>query len=119
MSDGRIVQVIGPVVDVTFDSGDLPEIHTALRVTNPAIDDREGNLVLQVAQHVGQGTVRTHFIDTTAGPLPGLQVRVAPFLCAVAQTYLSAQLRSSLSLKTKDRSNYADSTDGYSLVIHA
>jgi F-type H+-transporting ATPase subunit beta len=74
MSDGRIVQVIGPVVDVTFDSGDLPEIHTALRVTNPAIDDRDGNLVLEVAQHVGEGTVRTISMDTTDGLVRGMNV---------------------------------------------
>jgi F-type H+-transporting ATPase subunit beta len=74
MSEGRIVQVIGPVVDVTFDTGDLPEIHTALRVTNPAIDDREGNLVLEVAQHVGEGTVRTISMDTTDGLVRGMAV---------------------------------------------
>jgi F-type H+-transporting ATPase subunit beta len=74
MSEGRIVQVIGPVVDVTFDTGDLPEIHTALRVTNPAIDEREGNLVLEVAQHVGEGTVRTISMDTTDGLVRGMTV---------------------------------------------
>ena len=74
MSVGRIVQVIGPVVDVTFDSGGLPEIHTALRVSNPAIDDREGNLVLEVAQHVGEGTVRTISMDTTDGLVRGMTV---------------------------------------------
>ena len=40
-SMGRVVQVIGPVVDVAFDSAELPEINTALLLTNPSIDKRE------------------------------------------------------------------------------
>ncbi len=39
---GKITQVIGPVVDVEFPPGALPDIYTALRVTNPAIDARAG-----------------------------------------------------------------------------
>jgi F-type H+-transporting ATPase subunit beta len=65
--NGKIVQVMGPVVDVEFPPGGLPEIYTALRVTNPGIDDREGNLVLEVAQHLGENTVRTVAMDTTDG----------------------------------------------------
>ena len=54
---GEVTQVIGPVVDVKFVAGDLPEINTALRVTNAAINDTEFNLVLEVALHLvcGQG----------------------------------------------------------------
>ncbi|MHB8122975.1 MAG: F0F1 ATP synthase subunit beta, partial [Desulfuromonadaceae bacterium] len=50
---GKITQVIGAVIDVEFEPGKLPEIYHALRVTNPSIDDRENNLVLEVAQHLG------------------------------------------------------------------
>jgi F-type H+-transporting ATPase subunit beta len=58
---GRITQIIGAVIDVTFD-GDLPEIYTALEV------DNEGNkLVLEVAQHLGEGSVRTIAMDSTEG----------------------------------------------------
>ena len=67
MSNGRIVQVIGPVVDVAFEPGQLPEINTALRVTNPIIDDQEWNLVLEVAQHTGDSVVRAVAMDTTEG----------------------------------------------------
>jgi F-type H+-transporting ATPase subunit beta len=35
---GKVVQILGPVIDVRFDSGNLPEIYTALTATNPAID---------------------------------------------------------------------------------
>jgi hypothetical protein len=43
-SMGRVVQVIGPVVDVAFDSAELPEINTALLVSNPSIDGNADNL---------------------------------------------------------------------------
>jgi F-type H+-transporting ATPase subunit beta len=71
---GHISQVLGPVVDVRFDGGDLPEIYTALRVTNPAIDDRQNNLVIEVAQHLGQNTVRCIAMDTTDGLQRGMSV---------------------------------------------
>jgi F-type H+-transporting ATPase subunit beta len=71
---GRVVQVIGPVVDVAFEGSDLPEINTALRITNPAIDDRAGNLVVEVAQHLGEHTVRCISMDTTDGLVRGMPV---------------------------------------------
>ena len=59
--NGKIIQVIGAVVDVQFD-GDLPEILTALEV------DNSGNkLVLEVAQHLGENSVRTIAMDSTEG----------------------------------------------------
>jgi F-type H+-transporting ATPase subunit beta len=74
MADGIITQVIGPVVDVEFPKGDLPEVYTALCVTNPAINDKEGNLVLEVAQHIGENTVRTVAMDTSEGLVRGMPV---------------------------------------------
>ena len=73
--EGSIVQVMGPAIDVEFPSGDLPEIFTALRVTNPAIDAREWNLVLEVAQHIGEGTVRAIAMDSTDGLQRGMRVQ--------------------------------------------
>ncbi|MCP5070745.1 MAG: F0F1 ATP synthase subunit beta [bacterium] len=64
---GRVTQVTGPVVDVEFPPGELPEVLTALRATNPGIDDRDGNLVLEVAQHLGENAGRTIAMDTTEG----------------------------------------------------
>ncbi len=72
---GKISQVMGPVVDVHFEAGDLPEIFTALKITNPAIDDREWNLTLEVSQHLGQNTVRTIAMDSTDGLVRGMGVR--------------------------------------------
>jgi len=67
MSQGKIVQVMGPVVDVEFESGDLSEILTALKTTNAAINDQPDNLVIEVALHLGEKTVRTIAMDTTDG----------------------------------------------------
>jgi len=60
---GKISQIMGAVVDVTFEDGDLPEIMNALNV------DRgdEGILVLEVAQHLGDSVVRTVAMDSTDG----------------------------------------------------
>src|SRR5210317_1052414 len=74
MNKGRITQVIGPVVDVEFEAGKLPEIYHALKVSNPAIDEREWNLVLEVAQHLGENTVRTIAMDATDGLVRGQEV---------------------------------------------
>ena len=64
---GKVTQVMGPVVDVEFPPGQLPELMTALKVSNEAIGDQEWNLVLEVAQHLGENTVRTVAMDSTDG----------------------------------------------------
>ncbi|MBI5150440.1 MAG: F0F1 ATP synthase subunit beta [Candidatus Omnitrophica bacterium] len=74
-SMGKISQVLGAVVDVVFPPGGLPAIYTALKVTNPAINEQEGNLTLEVAQHLGENTVRTVAMNTTEGLKRGLEVR--------------------------------------------
>ena len=74
LARGTVTQVIGPVVDVVFPDGDIPEIFTALRITNPAIDDEEWNLTVEVAQHTGDRTVRTVAMDTTDGLVRGMVV---------------------------------------------
>ena len=74
-SMGRVVQVIGPVVDVAFDSAELPEINTALLLTNPSIDKREDNLTVEVAQHLGEHTVRCVAMDNTDGLIRGQSVK--------------------------------------------
>jgi F-type H+/Na+-transporting ATPase subunit beta len=74
-SNGRITQVIGPVVDVEFPDGKLPSIFNALTVTNRAISDQPWNLVLEVAQHLGENTVRSIAMDSTDGLVRGTEVR--------------------------------------------
>lgn len=69
---GEVVQVIGPVVDVRFDPQELPPIYGAVTITNPTIDDRKENLVLEVAQHIGNNTVRCIAMETTDGLYRGM-----------------------------------------------
>jgi len=75
MENGNIVQVMGPVVDVRFPAGQLPDIFTALKISNRAISDEPWNLVVEVAQHLGENTVRTISMDATEGLRRGQEVR--------------------------------------------
>lgn len=68
---GKIVQVIGTVVDFRFPPDQLPPINGAIYVTNPAINDKAENLILEVAQHVGDNTVRCIAMNTTDGLMRG------------------------------------------------
>jgi F-type H+-transporting ATPase subunit beta len=75
MNVGKIVQVIGNVVDVAFEEGKLPPLLNALTITNPTIDDSEDNLVVEVAQHLGDNVVRCIAMDTTDGLRRGMPVK--------------------------------------------
>ncbi len=70
MNAGRISQVIGPVVDVKFEPGQLPPIYNALEVERPD----QGKLILEVAQHLGENSVRTIAMDSTDGLVRGTEV---------------------------------------------
>jgi len=72
---GKITQVMGPVVDVEFEQGNLPEIKTALLISNPTINDEEDNLVVETAQHLGDNVVRTIAMDVTDGLVRGMPVK--------------------------------------------
>ncbi len=72
---GKIVQVIGPVVDVEFPDGKLPKILNALKLTNPSISKEKENLTLEVAQHLGESTVRAIAMDSSDGLVRGMSVR--------------------------------------------
>ena len=74
-ANGSITQVMGPVVDVEFPPGELPELYTALRVGNPSIGPEDWNLVVEVAQHLGENTVRTIAMDSTEGLARGQEVQ--------------------------------------------
>ncbi|MCB0419437.1 MAG: F0F1 ATP synthase subunit beta [Bdellovibrionales bacterium] len=72
---GKIKQVMGPVVDVEFENGELPPILNALHVTNKGISDEEWNLTLEVAQHLGDREVRAIAMDATEGLVRGTKVK--------------------------------------------
>ena len=71
---GSVKQVMGPVVDVEFPKGHLPAIYNALRMTNAAINDQENNLVVEVAQHLGDNVARCIAMDSTEGLARGQKV---------------------------------------------
>jgi F-type H+-transporting ATPase subunit beta len=85
---------MGPVVDVEFEQGQLPNILTALLVTNPAINDEEDNLVIEVAQHLGDNVVRTIAMDVTDGLVRGMPVKDtgAPIMMPVGEASLGRVL---------------------------
>jgi F-type H+-transporting ATPase subunit beta len=72
---GKITQVIGPVVDVEFEPGKLPNILNACYVTNPGINDQADNLVIEVAQHLGDNVCRCIAMDQTDGLVRGMAVK--------------------------------------------
>lgn len=90
MEEGKIKQVLGAVVDVEFAGGKLPAIYSALKVSNPGVSDEPWNLVLEVAQHLGDGAVRCIAMDTTDGLRRGAEVKNtgAPISTAVGKDVL-------------------------------
>jgi len=71
---GKVTQVLGAVIDVYFPSGSLPSIGAALKTTNKTISAKQGNLTLEVAQHLGDNIVRTIALDSTDGMVRGQEV---------------------------------------------
>ena len=75
MQEGKIVQIIGPAVDVEFEPRHLPEIYNALKVKRPEYQRAlygEDDIVLEVAQHLGENTVRTVSMHPTDGLVRGM-----------------------------------------------
>ncbi|MDO9558920.1 MAG: F0F1 ATP synthase subunit beta [Syntrophales bacterium] len=90
MNIGKVVQVIGPVVDVAFQEGQLPSILNAITITNPAINDEPDNLVVEVAQHLGDNVVRCIAMDITDGLVRGMDAKDVgtPIMVPVGQECL-------------------------------
>lgn len=91
---GKIAQVLGAVIDVEFEPGNLPPVLTALTVTNPTIGDMEDNLVIEVAQHLGDNIVRCIGMDVTDGLQRGMLVKDtgAPIMMPVGEASLGRVL---------------------------
>ncbi len=91
---GKIAQVLGAVIDVEFEPGKLPPVLTALTVTNPAIGDMEDNLVIEVAQHLGDNVVRCIGMDVTDGLQRGMPVKDtgSPIMMPVGEASLGRVL---------------------------
>src|SRR5574341_685556 len=85
-ANGRVVQVLGGVVDVEFPEGEIPELFEAIDVERPGQD----KLVLEVQNHIGNGWVRTVAMDTTDGLQRGMPATAtgAPIMVPVGQSTL-------------------------------
>jgi F-type H+-transporting ATPase subunit beta len=94
MNIGKIVQVIGNVVDVEFPEGKLPEILSAIAISNPSISDEEDNLIVEVSQHLGDNVVRCVGMDSTDGLVRGMDAKDtgAPIQMPVGKTSLGRVL---------------------------
>ena len=71
-SEGKIVQVIGPVVDIDFEDGNLPAIFNAIKIPRTSLEGNEEELTVEVQQHLGENRVRTIAMDTTDGLVRGM-----------------------------------------------
>ena len=87
---GKITQVIGPVVDVEFPADSLPKVFTALSASNETISNIENNLILEVAQHLGENIVRCVAMDSTDGLVRGASIKNtgSPILMPVGKEIL-------------------------------
>jgi len=71
---GRVVEVIGPVVDVQFAEGHLPKIHSAVRITSEGFDVPDPiDLIVEVQQHLGEGRVRSVAMKPSEGLVRGMK----------------------------------------------
>jgi len=74
-ADGRVIQIVGPVVDVEFPPEHIPEIHTALEIDYETPDGAQEIIVAEVAQHIGDGTVRAICMRPTDGLRRGARAK--------------------------------------------
>jgi len=72
MNEGKIVQVIGPVVDIDFSGGKLPSILNAVKIPRKNIEGIDDELICEVQQHLGEERVRTVAMDSTDGLVRGM-----------------------------------------------
>jgi F-type H+-transporting ATPase subunit beta len=73
-NEGVIVQVIGPVVDIDFSEGELPEIYHALQIPRKTVEGLDDILIVEVQQHLGEDRVRAVAMDSTDGLVRGMKV---------------------------------------------
>ena len=73
VNKGKIIQIIGPVLDIDFSGGALPEIYNAIQIKRKNQDGKEENLITEVQQHLGESRVRTVAMDSTDGLVRGME----------------------------------------------
>lgn len=98
---GKVVQVIGPVVDVLFTAGELPAIYNAIHIKKTSESGKDEVIVVEVMQHLGDDTVRAVAMSSTDGLTRGMEAvdtgalfpcRLVMACLAVSLTYLVKRL---------------------------
>jgi F-type H+-transporting ATPase subunit beta len=72
MNEGKIIQIIGPVIDIDFSGGKLPEIMNAVRIPRKNVEGIDEDLIVEVQQQLGEDRVRTVAMDSTDGLMRGM-----------------------------------------------
>jgi len=72
-NEGKIVQVIGPVVDIDFQDGHLPKIYNSIHIPRTDAEGKDETLIVEVQQHLGENRVRTVAMDSTDGLVRGMK----------------------------------------------
>ena len=70
---GKIIQVIGPVVDIEFEEGYLPDIYSAIKIPRVTTEGVQDVLIAEVQQHLGEDRVRAVAMDSTDGLVRGME----------------------------------------------
>ncbi len=70
---GKILQIIGPVVDIEFEGGQLPLIYNAIRIPRTSVEGVQEDLIVEVQQHLGEDRVRAVAMDSTDGLVRGME----------------------------------------------
>ena len=74
LAEGKVIQVAGPAVDIQFPEGQIPIINTAIRITSEGFNVPEPiDITAEVAQHIGEGRVRTIAMEPTDGLVRGMK----------------------------------------------
>jgi len=71
---GKIIQIIGPVVDIEFENQHLPKIYNAIKIPRTSTEGKQEVLIVEVQQHLGQDRVRAVAMDSTDGLVRGMDV---------------------------------------------
>src|SRR5262245_20593505 len=73
-NEGKVIQIIGPVLDVEFDEATLPPIYQALRIVSDGFEvEQTVDLVVEVEQHLGEGRCRCVAMEPTEGVVRGMR----------------------------------------------
>jgi F-type H+/Na+-transporting ATPase subunit beta len=93
--EGKVVQVLGPVVDIKFEGGQVPDIYNAVQITSEGMDTPVSiSLTVEVAQHLGEGVVKCISMEPTDGMVRGMKAldRGAPISVPVGRETLGRVL---------------------------